>query len=90
MVVLQRVFHNRERVHVDPLRVVDLAEKSDGGRGDVDVVLFVGVLRPLLVEEGAGFGQHDLPRDGEDIDPLLSESKAVLRGLNRLHLRLRP
>ena len=90
LVVLGRIRLDGERVHVDPLRVVDLAEQPEGGRGDVDVVLFVGVLRPLLVEEGTGFGQHGLPRDSEDVDPLFSEGKTVLRGLDRLHLRLRP
>ena len=67
VIVLRRVFLDGEQIHVDPLCVENFSEKPEGGRGDIDVILLVGVFRALLVEEGLGFGEQSLPRDRQNL-----------------------
>ena len=88
VVVLRRVFLDGKQIHVDPLRVENFAEQAERGCGDIDVILLIRVFRPLLVEEGAGFGEQSLPRDRQNLRVVLSEGEVIFPCLCRLDLRL--
>ena len=83
VIILRRVFFNGKQIDVDPLRVEDFSEQAEGGRGDENVILFPGVLPPLLVEEGLGFGEQSGAGNGQDLRIVLPEGKVIFPCLSR-------